>query len=247
MSGGDYLMIGIYSITNVINGKRYIGSSTDIQIRWNKHISQLKLGRHYKHLQSAFNKYGESAFAFEVLEECLEEMLLEKEDHYIIMYKTTDKKYGYNTNLATIRGNYTHSEETRKKISEIQKGRKLSEEHKKKISEGLIGKISHDEDTRKTIGKKNRRKHMSEDVENEIRKLLIDGFKANEVAIKFGFSKNVTMRIKRELEDEGLILSLKERDRLIKNDILNGLSVKEIAVKYSVTEETVRNKRRQIK
>jgi group I intron endonuclease len=64
-------MIGVYKITNTVNGKVYIGSTTiDIETRWGVHRSALRTGKHYnKHLQRAWNRYGESAFTFEVIEQ----------------------------------------------------------------------------------------------------------------------------------------------------------------------------------
>lgn len=61
---------GIYTITNKVTGKLYIGESLDIYRRWHdEHIPQLRKNRHYnKELQNDFNKYGEENFVFEVLE-----------------------------------------------------------------------------------------------------------------------------------------------------------------------------------
>jgi group I intron endonuclease len=64
-------MIGVYKITNTVDGKVYIGSTTtNADYRWSTHRSALRTGKHYnRHLQNAWNKYGESAFTFEVVEE----------------------------------------------------------------------------------------------------------------------------------------------------------------------------------
>ena len=61
---------GIYTITNNVTGKLYIGESLDIYRRWHdEHIPQLRKNRHYnKELQNDFNKYGEENFCFEILE-----------------------------------------------------------------------------------------------------------------------------------------------------------------------------------
>lgn len=61
---------GIYTITNKITDKLYIGESLDIYRRWHKeHIPKLRKKQHYnKELQNDFNKYGEENFSFEVLE-----------------------------------------------------------------------------------------------------------------------------------------------------------------------------------
>lgn len=45
---------GIYLITNILNGKRYIGSSKNIYNRLHEHIHNLKRNKsHNAHLQSA--------------------------------------------------------------------------------------------------------------------------------------------------------------------------------------------------
>jgi len=61
---------GIYTITNKVTGKLYIGESLDIYRRWHdEHIPQLRKNSHYnKELQNDFNKYGEENFCFEILE-----------------------------------------------------------------------------------------------------------------------------------------------------------------------------------
>ena len=60
---------GVYSIVCEYNGKGYIGSSKNIQDRWKRHLRQLKRGNHVNpHLQSTFDKYGESSFKFSVVE-----------------------------------------------------------------------------------------------------------------------------------------------------------------------------------
>ncbi|MDS7057093.1 hypothetical protein NXG04_07325 [Klebsiella pneumoniae] len=88
---------------------------------------------------------------------------------------------------------------------------------------------------------------MSEERENEIRRLILSGEKGKNIAKIFGYSPNVISRVKRRMEDEGLILSNEQKSKLIKQDLHNGLTVNEIAEKYDVTKETVRNKRMEMK
>ena len=88
-------MIGIYKITNNINGKIYIGQSIDIKKRWETH-------KYYTYkkdtkLQKAFTKYGISNFTFEVLEECSKELLDEKEIFWIKYFNSFED--GYNMTL----------------------------------------------------------------------------------------------------------------------------------------------------
>lgn len=70
-------MIGIYKITNKINGKFYIGQSNDIERRFNEHCTKWKQSR--IPLDLAIHKYGKENFLFEVLEECDLEELNQKE------------------------------------------------------------------------------------------------------------------------------------------------------------------------
>lgn len=62
---------GIYGIYNKAKGIWYIGQSSDVLRRFGNHKSNLRHNNHEnKHLQRAFNKYGEDAFVFQILEIC---------------------------------------------------------------------------------------------------------------------------------------------------------------------------------
>lgn len=79
------MMIGIYKITNILNGKCYIGKSKNIERRWMEHKTPKARGndRFHKDMQ----RYGVKNFKFEVLEECSENELNQKELGYIKKYK----------------------------------------------------------------------------------------------------------------------------------------------------------------
>lgn len=88
---------GIYKITNLKNNKGYIGQSADIKRRWKNHKIELKNNAHRNpHLQSAFNKYGEEAFEFRILEETTEENLDDAEEYWINYFNSTNPEKGYN-------------------------------------------------------------------------------------------------------------------------------------------------------
>lgn len=78
---------GIYRITSTINGKFYVGSSTNCRRRMKQHMSRLSLGKHgNKHLQAHFDKYTrkrENIFVFEILSICNKEEALKKEQQII--------------------------------------------------------------------------------------------------------------------------------------------------------------------
>ena len=92
-------MIGIYKITNKVNGKVYIGQSINIKQRWRDHKKDAfwRNGLCYNYpLYRAIRKYGIENFSFEVLEECEEIQLNEKEIYYISLYNATNVEIGYN-------------------------------------------------------------------------------------------------------------------------------------------------------
>ena len=80
---------GIYEIKNTINNKRYIGQSVDIKKRIKQHKTTLKNNTHgNKHLQYAYNKYGERSFVFNIICQCHLNELDEKEIFYIKKYNS---------------------------------------------------------------------------------------------------------------------------------------------------------------
>jgi hypothetical protein len=109
---------GIYMIVNTMNGKSYIGSSTNIGKRIGQHINGYSSN---PYLQNAFNKYGLNCFSLIILAVVppirwillfLEQLALD----YI--------KPAYN--LLTIAGSslgFTHSAETKARMSEAKKGK----------------------------------------------------------------------------------------------------------------------------
>ena len=70
-------MIGIYLITNKINGKQYVGQSGNINRRFLEHSYKGKESR--IPLDVAIKKYGKDNFKFEILEECPLEELNDRE------------------------------------------------------------------------------------------------------------------------------------------------------------------------
>lgn len=60
----------VYAITCTNNGMRYVGCTTDFIKREFSHYTLLNKGTHYnKPLQSDWDKYGEDAFGFNILQE----------------------------------------------------------------------------------------------------------------------------------------------------------------------------------
>lgn len=135
---------GIYKILNLINGKFYIGSSNNLIKRWRDHLYRLRNNKHMnKHLQNAYNKYGESSFAFVILESDNSwsgEELRKKEQEYLDYYFKNSPKLFYNMAPKATGGNSTHfSEEGLQSISE--KNRKLSDVELEEIKEKILAGV----------------------------------------------------------------------------------------------------------
>lgn len=93
-----FILIGIYKITNKINGKSYIGQSIDIVQRWRSHrIKAYNTAEYNYPLYRAIRKYGIENFTFEVIQECSKEQLNELEQYYINYFNTFSD--GYNQTL----------------------------------------------------------------------------------------------------------------------------------------------------
>lgn len=88
---------GIYQILCTSTNKVYIGSAINLQRRYKEHWKQLKGNRHTNnYLQNAWNKYGETAFQFDVIELVLFSFLLEREQYWIDRTKSSDPQFGFN-------------------------------------------------------------------------------------------------------------------------------------------------------
>jgi len=118
---------GIYKIVNKVNGKYYVGSSCNILgERWRKHRQLLRKNKHYnKHLQNAWNKYGETNFKFVIVQEDESVNLLKVEQKYLDLASSEQNKC-YNLTFESIGP---------------LKGRHLTEEHKSKIGMASRGRF----------------------------------------------------------------------------------------------------------
>ncbi len=132
----------IYILINKKNNKIYIGQTSDIRRRQKDHIKSLSTGNHRnRYLQRAWDKYGKETFEFKVLEYCSVETLDEREQHYLDIYIPRGICYNISTDAKVNKRGVSPSLETREKLRQANLGKKLSEEHKKKIGIGSKGHI----------------------------------------------------------------------------------------------------------
>jgi len=224
---------GIYQITNQKNGNRYVGSAVNLKRRWRVHLSDLRRGQHKnEHLQRAYDKYGEGAFGFSVLENVEDAFqLIPREQHYL---DTLKPEY----NIAPTAGSqlgYRHTEEVRRNMSEAQSGERcywygkhLSEETKRKISEAKKGKTLsavtrarigearkgryHSEETRKKISKARRGYPVSAETRKKISAALSGKHLSAETRAKMSEAQKARRRHERRMTMSGIIRVSKSKD-----------------------------------
>lgn len=137
----------IYLTTNLLNGKKYVGKDARNQ-KW-----YLGSG---KYLKKAIKKYGKENFKKEILEECsnMEELNLAEIKWLRKLNCKEDSTY-YNATDTITPSSFGKklTEEHKRKISESNKGKKLSNEHKKVLSEKRKGvkRGPHSPETKKKI------------------------------------------------------------------------------------------------
>ena len=145
----------VYQHKNKINEKVYIGiTSQKPEQRWGSQGCNYKSSPHF---YSAIQKYGWDNFEHNILfTELTKEQACLKEQELIKEYNSMNREFGYNSTSGgdiftmneetkqkisqAMMGNQNNlghpcSEEKKKKISNAQKGREFTEEHKQKLSE----------------------------------------------------------------------------------------------------------------
>lgn len=125
---------GIYKIT-INDYYIYIGQSVDVKSRWNGHLNELKQNKHYnKKMQSVFNKYSDS-IKFEIIEECDERELDDKEIFYIEQFNTFDTNHGLNMSIGGDNGRRKYKTREEVEVAALERQRKYYKTHKEEISE----------------------------------------------------------------------------------------------------------------
>jgi hypothetical protein len=161
---------GVYIIINLLTSDSYIGQSKNIYRRWKQHKTELKHKVHCNwKLQRAYNKHGESNFDFKILTTCLEAELLKAEEYWYQYYKkesylynvaspvesikhsvesrlkiSVSKKGNSKPNSGSFKPGHKPSPESEARraqsVSKAKKGKKLSPEHRLKLSLAHKGK-----------------------------------------------------------------------------------------------------------
>lgn len=167
---------GVYIITNLINGKEYIGESEDIKRRmWTHSTSKTQV------IHKAIIKYGIDNFQVycEYFPNSTKLFRLGMETDMIDLYETLAPR-GYNIcRIGCDCIGYKHTESALIKMSETHKGKSFSDDHKRKLSLSHKGKIL-SETTKLKIGESSKGRTHSEKTKIKMSK--------SKLGVKFGES-----------------------------------------------------------
>ena len=145
----------IYLATNQINSKIYIGKTIhSVEQRWSQHAGSARSGS-TTYFHNAIRKYGADAFEISILETVDDPGVLnEREIHWIA---TLHPDYNMTPGGDGITSGYKHSDASRQRMSDAQKGRKHSDATRAKISDANTGHKRSDA-TRQKISDAGRRR-----------------------------------------------------------------------------------------
>ena len=264
-------MRGIYKITNKINGKFYIGQSSDIETRYYNHFYELNHNTHCnKHLQNAWNKYGENNFSFEIIYECdKNDDLNNLEKYYITKYNTIDSSIGYN--LTTGGEGYNLTNEIKNKISVSKRGQKskLSIEDVRHIKMAMYCNMQRkeiallfntNEKILTTISMGKNFNYILPEINEEIHNLkqkmidernakiilLYDNGKSIKEIIDLGFTRSVVEKCIYKNRSVNRNYNIRKLTKSQEIELVNDynvlkVSVKTLASKYNISDTTIRS------
>ena len=148
---------GVYTITNTVNGKIYVGESINVFQKLRVHRSDLKANRHTNNrLQNSFNKYGIKNFKFELLEEHNPEFIKSFENYWANLLNSHNPKFGFNLKSCDPYNQGKHSKNTKEKI-----GKKASVRLKDPKDNPFYGK-KHTNEVKALISQHNKGWKMSD-------------------------------------------------------------------------------------
>lgn len=137
---------GIYLITHIPSGLKYVGQSIDIKGRWSAHSRDFRCPR----LGAAIKKYGWNSFSKEIIELCDSSRLDELEAKWIAHHNCISPN-GFNlTSGGSLR---IPNEEARQKMSLAKKGSTMPAKTREAILAARLGSKNTPESKQKTSNK----------------------------------------------------------------------------------------------
>lgn len=153
----------IYMISCANSAKVYIGSTLNPRQRWSSHLHQLRQQKHHAiHLQRSFDRHGEEAFTFSIVETVEDVMFLTAREQFW-MWRLAGRLYNIRPRADSCLGCKRSPEATTKTVARmlgntIRRGSQMPSEARAKISKSLAGNqyragIPHTDADKAKIGK----------------------------------------------------------------------------------------------
>lgn len=183
---------GIYVIENTVNNKKYVGQTDERFIRryWHHKWLLSNNKHHNKKLQNSWNKHGKENFKFYVVHELGEEdSLNELEIMFIKRFNSIENGYNIQTGGQNEKLNTYISEETRKRVGQINRERMIGTKHSEETKEKM---------SKSRTGSKNSFSKLTEDDVIIIKTLLRDGESPIKVARMFNITYGNIKHIRSE-------------------------------------------------
>jgi len=133
-------VIGVYAIHNLVTGRVYVGSSVHIPRRWREHLSVLSRGVHTNAaLQADWLHYGSSSFSWGIVAECPSRAaaIIAEQQH---IDSTPDLYNAARRAGSGPRDGFRHTDASKRKMAEAQRGRPKSASHRLKLGDAKRGK-----------------------------------------------------------------------------------------------------------
>jgi group I intron endonuclease len=209
----------VYAIKNLNDMKMYVGSTVNKSVRWQTHRTLLRHGKHENgFLQAAWDRDGEPAFVFAVLEVIDVPGQLAERETWWLNHLTPYGVYGYNILRTAHDGTrgYKFPDEVRQKMSLMRKGvpkSPRSKEHCENIRKAKLGKPHpvtwaippKSNETRaklsashigRHVGEANEKAKLNDDAVRDIRRRLVDGESGFSIAKFYGVHRQAIYRIR---------------------------------------------------
>ena len=143
----------IYLITNLKNGKKYVGyTSKSICRRWKEHQWCAATNQRNYYLYNAIKKYGIDNFKIQFLTESVDLKYAKDvlEPYYISIHKSNCRDFGYNMTSGGDGWNgMKHSDESKEKMRLSQLGKRHTAQSKEKLRKANLGKVMSEESRQK--------------------------------------------------------------------------------------------------
>ncbi|MFA5595943.1 MAG: GIY-YIG nuclease family protein [Pusillimonas sp.] len=162
---------GIYLITCRSNDRVYVGSAHAVSARWKRHIRDLNAHRHYNPiLQAAWDKYGEAAFEFSIIETCDPETLLERETYWIDRHRSAGRVFNIAEHALAPMTGRSHPHDVRQKIALGNTGKLHTDESKERIRLAKLGTPGHP-NQRAAVSESNKSRAVKDGTREKLRRL----------------------------------------------------------------------------